>query len=329
MTIEKRISGPCAEKWTLRALVYRTVLTFVGILTMAAVPVSAIESSPLIAPPQGLAVSGPVESYRPDSLYEKINGQAELYLSAGFEELKSQWYERVDDAGKMIEVNVYHMGSLLNAFSVYSQQKRLDAEKLNITQFAYAIQSAVFMVHGSFYVEILPSESSSPMTQLAKQLAKRFIHTIRVEAVTIKELEYFPAENLNRGSITIIPKDAFGMSRLDNVFMATYTFGSHQLTAYLSDRKSPAAAQQLVNDVRGYFRAFDGRDVTPAVSIEGARLIMVMDSYELIFSIGPYLVGVHEASTRMQAEKLGDMMHQSLQERLKLPDQRKADEQTH
>jgi hypothetical protein len=240
-----------------------------------------------------------------------------MYLSSGFVELKSQWFDWVDDTGKMIEMNVYHMGSLLNAFSVYSQQRRQDARKLNLAQFAYQTQSAVFLVHGAFYVEILPSEFSTGMTDLAKQLAEKFITTNRVQDVYIKELEYFPPENLVEGRITIISKNAFGMSHLDNVFMGMYTLDGVQLTAYISDRKSPSAAEQRVKAVYGHFMGFDGSDVKPYVNIEGARMVAVMDNYELIFSIGPYLVGVHEAGTRKHAEKMGERMHRYLQERLK------------
>jgi len=284
---------------------------------MAVVPATGNESSPVIHPPQGLSASGPAEIYHPGALYEKINGQAEMYLASGFVELKGQWFDCVDDTGKMIEMNVYNMGSLLNAFSVYSQQKRYDARKLNIAQFAYQTQSAVFLVHGAFYVEIMPSEFSDPMTDLAKQLAEKFITANRVQDVTIKELDYFPPENLDKGSVTVISKNAFGMNHLDNVFMATYTYDNGQLTVYISDRKSPAAARRLVNEVHGYFMGFGGSDVKPYVNIEGARMVAVMDNYELIFSMGPYLVGVHEAGTRKHAEKMGEQMQKSLQERLK------------
>ena len=316
MNMKNRKSG--TFRGTVKVLVGMGCLAmlFFGFMSMANFPVSANDSSPAIRPPRGLSISGPAEVYTPDTLYEKINGQAEHYLSAGFLELNSQWYEWAGDAGKMIEMNVFNMGSLLNAFSVYSQQLRHDAQKINIAQFAYQTQSAVFLVHGSFYVEILPSEFSDPMSDLAKQLAEQFIKATRVEDVFIKELDYFPPENLDKDSITIIAKDAFGMNHLDNVFMATYTFDGYQLTAYLADRQLPMEAKRLVNEVHGHFMGFGGSDVTPDLSIEGARMIMVMDNYELIFSIGPYLVGIHEASTRKQAEKLGERMYKSLQERL-------------
>jgi hypothetical protein len=294
-----------------------TATVFFGCMAMAVVPAAGSESSPVIHPAQGLSASGPAEIYHPDSLYEKINGQAEMYLASGFVELKSQWFEWVDDTGKIIEMNVYNMGSLLNAFSVYSQQRRQDATQLSMAPFAHQTQSAVFLVHGPFYVEILPSEYATAMTDLAKQLAEKFITTNRVQDVYIKELDYFPPENLLAGRITIISKNAFGMNRLDNVFMGMYTLDGVQLTAYISDRESPSAAEQLAKAVYEHFMGFDGADVKPHVDIAGARMVAVMDNYELIFTFGTYLVGVHEAGTRKHAERMGERMHTYLMERLK------------
>ncbi len=88
-------------------------------------------------------------------LYQKINGQAELYLSAGFVSLESQWYEAVDDADSIIEVNLYHMGGLMNAFSVFSLQRRDTAQTIDVTPFAYQTDNTIYMVHGPYYVEIL------------------------------------------------------------------------------------------------------------------------------------------------------------------------------
>ena len=317
MSMENRTTGTYrANRVGLARSIYAAAALVISVF-LTTVPVRANESSFISHPPQGLVISGPVELYNPGNLYEKINGQAELYLTAGFLELKSRWFEHAEDAGKMIEMNVYSMGSLLNAFSVFSQQQRYDAKQLNITQFAYQTQSAVFLVHGAYYVEILPSEFSNAMTDLAKQLAEQFVKTTHVENAYLEEIEYFPPENLDRGSITVISKNAFGMNGLDKVFMATYTLDGGQLTAYISDQNMPEAAKSTVLEVHGHFMRFGGVDIKPDVNIEGARMLTVMDNYELIFSIGPYLVGIHEAGTRLQAENMGALMHKFLQERRK------------
>lgn len=289
-------------------------IVFCGFVWGSAIAVPANDATPLIPLPDGILAADPPETYNAETLYEKINGQAELYLSAGFVELKSQWYESKDDTSKWIEVNIYHMGSLVNAFSVYGQQRRSDAKQLNITQFAYATPGAIFFVHGPYYVEILSSDFSAAMTTLMTQLAERFIKETPVEAMHIKELQLFPPENMEMGSIAMVPKDAFGMEGLAKVFTAAYTFNGSPLTVYISDRGEPKAAQSLVDEIRRHFKEFGGTDIQPDVDIQGAWMLDVMGSYELVFSIGPYLVGVHEAKSKLEAERMGHTLRRYIME---------------
>ncbi len=67
------------------------------------------------------------ERFGPDTLYEKINGRADLYLSSGFASLKTQRFSMDKTAGAWVEVFVYDMATPENAFSVFSMQRREDA----------------------------------------------------------------------------------------------------------------------------------------------------------------------------------------------------------
>jgi hypothetical protein len=66
----------------------------------------------------------PPERFGPDTLYEKINGRADLYLSSGFVSLNTQRFAMDSTAGAWVEVFVYDMATPENAFSVFSMQRR-------------------------------------------------------------------------------------------------------------------------------------------------------------------------------------------------------------
>ena len=102
-----------------------------GLAALTAISAQSEKLSPIIAPNPELKPSDAPQVYGPDTLYQKINGQAEFYLAAGFVSLKSQWYETVENAAAMIEVNIFHMGNLMNAFSVFSLQRRDDAQPID------------------------------------------------------------------------------------------------------------------------------------------------------------------------------------------------------
>jgi hypothetical protein len=86
-------------------------------------------AGPLFTPPAGFEVRAGPERYGADTLYEKINGKADLYVSAGFVQL--QTWRFAGAAGPWLELFLYEMSNETAAFSVFSTQRRPDAEALD------------------------------------------------------------------------------------------------------------------------------------------------------------------------------------------------------
>ena len=154
-----------------------------GDKSRAAPPASA-EKSLIVAPP-GQSPLSPPEAFDAASLSDKINGKAELYLSAGFARLHSQRFKD-DSAGDVwMEVFVYDMQTPQNAFSVFSAQRRDDARTLDIAQYAYQTPNALFFVHGPFYVEVVASDVSETIIQPMIAFAETFIADHPIQTQTI------------------------------------------------------------------------------------------------------------------------------------------------
>ena len=181
----------------------------------------------LIAIPKGMRAQTPPELFNPDTLFEKINGQAELYLSAGFLGLKSQSFEKVDNSDLWVDLLVYDMGNVPNAFAVYSMQRRDGGVPVKLGQFAYRAENALFFVHGPYYVEIIASMAKEEASEMMQSIAETFIRENHVEAKPIAELSLFPRFNLIENSISMIPSNAFGYEGLNRVFTARYRLGDN------------------------------------------------------------------------------------------------------
>ena len=80
--------------------------------------------------PQGLVPLTAGEIFEARNLSDKINGKAELYLSAGFARLVSQRFKDKRASDLWLEVFVYDMANGHNAFSVFSAQRREDGVSL-------------------------------------------------------------------------------------------------------------------------------------------------------------------------------------------------------
>jgi hypothetical protein len=86
----------------------------------------AVEGSEMEAIfPQGedlapLVREGPVEAYGPDSLWEKINGEAELFLRFHVQEAAFARYSRPGDPDESLEIGIFLLSGDLPAFGLFS-----------------------------------------------------------------------------------------------------------------------------------------------------------------------------------------------------------------
>ena len=254
--------------------------------------------------PEPLTPLGPMEVFDAATLSDKIDGKAELYLSAGFQSLKTQRFGVAGEADLWLEAYAYDMGGAQNAFAVFSAQRREGAALSPAAREAYKTANALFMVHGDHYVEIVASGTGEPVERALDDLAAGFVREHPAAPTVLGERDLFPRTGLVPDSIVLISADAFGFDRLDNVFTAVYRSGDGEVTAFLSRRDSPEAAEALAEAYGRFLLAFGGRELDPPIPADGVREIDILDALELIFVRGPFLGGVHEAENRAFARSV-------------------------
>ena len=86
------------------------------------------------------------------------------------------------------------------------------------------------------------------------------------------------------------------------------------LMAFLSRRESPGEAQKLAADYGGFLVNFGGVRLDSQLPVSHSQVIEILDTYEIIFSYGPFVAGVREAATRDPAEKLAIQLFNQLSE---------------
>jgi hypothetical protein len=276
-------------------------------------PAVSFENS-LISFPPGQTPLGALETFDAANLSDKIDGKAELYLTAGFNRLYSQRFEDKTVNNVWMEAFIYDMQSNQNAFSVFSAQRREDAQMIDIEQYAYQTQNALFFVHGPFYVEIIASDVSMSVIEPMTRFAEAFIEKHPVKTQTIAEKELFPQKGLIQDSISLISADAFGYERFDHMFTATYRIEGSELVAFISRRKTSREAQELATAYLDFLTAFGGKPTDDDLGIKAAGMIYILDTYEIVFSYGSYLAGVREATEKQPAQKLAVQLFNRIKE---------------
>lgn len=256
----------------------------------------------------------PPETFNGENLSEKIDGKAELYLSAGFKSLTCQRFNKPGNPDSWLEVFIYDMGNVENSFAVYSVQKREGSIPLQLTSYIYKTENAVFFVHGNYYIEITSSAVSDSLMDSMRSFSSDFIKNRTVREKTITEIALFPPENLDLNSIVLLPSNVFGFDRLNRVFAADYKTEKGKIKAFLSRRKNKAEAAGLAKSYSDFLISLGGKQIKSEPKTDNIEIIEIMDAYELIFSNGPFIAGIHSAEDLNGAKKIVSALNKKLGE---------------
>lgn len=266
--------------------------------------------------PAGLGPMTPMEVFAPGDMYEKIDGKAELYLSAGVKSLRCRRFQAVENADLWMEVFVYEMETPADAFSVYSLQRRDGGIPTGLAEFSYQTDNAVFSAAGPYYLEIIGSRAGPEMMESLMDYLRHFIRTSVSGQGNFQAFDLFPEFCADTEKMAVISASAFGFNKFDNVFTSLCETEGLEIMLFLSDRGSPEEAAAMAAAYADFLKSFGGTEMELLVKYSNGRLIRIFDTYELFFTAGDYLCGVHEADTPDRAKSLAARLHDQLERRL-------------
>ena len=261
----------------------------------------------------GFTPLGPIESYNPDNLSDKIDGKAELYLSAGFKEMSCRSFNLGAAGGAHVDVYLYDMGSAQNAFAVFSGQRRPGSPNIPLTANAYVTANALFFTQGQFYGEIVADRASEAVKSSLQAYAAALLAKLPSQKGETKdEAALFPKEGLALDTVRLDAADAFGLEGFNNVLTGEYSLKGGKATAFIARRDTPAQAQA---EARRYldFLTANGYQKIPAPGAPSDLSAFSLDnSFEIVFVEGRTLAGVHDASSAAVALELAANLRTTL-----------------
>jgi hypothetical protein len=267
-----------------------------------------------VAPPDGYAPMSGQETFDQVSLSDKIDGKADGYLQAGFIKLACKRFAKGSNKDQWFEFYLYDMGLPRNAFSVYSSQKREGVTPEDFTEFAYSTENALFFAYGKFYIEIISAVQDKELIKNMITMSKGFIEKQSANNAELPELAYLPTENLDRGSVSLLSKNGFGYDKFDNIITATYQVQGKKITAFISIRETPENAAALAKGYDATLTEFVGKDrLKPTTDqIPGLIFANVFDEYELFFTKGNIIAGIHAAPDKKLGEEIAVNLYKKI-----------------
>jgi len=210
----------------------RIFISILGFLTVMYVIGRIAEAKDLTFPEvTGWKQSEDVQTFVPKTLYEYIDGAADLYLTYDFEELNVSEYS--NDKKGSVTVEIYRHKSPTLAFGVYSQERPSNPSLVSMGDQGYIDENLLNFLSGSYYVKINSYNTGAEDREILQSFAKKVLENLDEKGTLPPILSSFPAEGKNRNSEKFVAKNFLGYSFLHSAFTADYELSGKKFKLFL------------------------------------------------------------------------------------------------
>ena len=179
----------------------------------------------------GWRLSGEIQTYKPDTLFEYIDGGADLYLAYDFEELRVAEYSNERKASVIIEI--YHHQTPVNAFGIYSQERLPDGDFLDIAAQGYIETNVLNFLAGPYYVKMNSFKTGPDDREILLAFAKKISANLGESGTLPSILSFFPKEGKRQNSETYIRKNFLSYSFLHSAFTVDYELSGKKFKLFI------------------------------------------------------------------------------------------------
>jgi Family of unknown function (DUF6599) len=168
--------------------------------------------------PEGWTQISSPQVYTHKTLFERINGQAELFFKYGFQKSVFAIYQNRNNSKDQIELDLYDMGNVLQAFGIFSRFRSED-RPAGVGLESYLEDSSLLFYKGRYFVMLYAAEADP---SLLKRMGMTISSGIPDSSPSPKEINYFPKDGLKPGSIEYYPEGLLGYQFFRRGFQAAY-----------------------------------------------------------------------------------------------------------
>jgi len=210
-------------------------------------------------------ISEEIQTFNPESLFEYINGAADLFLIYDFQELKvaTYVYQLNKNENIEIDVEVYDQKTTVNAYGMYSQERPSRPDFVKLGAQAYKEGAILNFISGNYYVKIDSHDNADNTVKaillIAQSLSKKLSDSNKLPEL----LDVFPDEEKTPNSDMYISKDFLGHSFLTDVYRTDYKVKDKKYSLFIIHKESKDACKQIIRSYhdfcqKGYKNIIEG-----------------------------------------------------------------------
>jgi len=269
-----------------------------ALFTLSASPAASADSGSMLSLlPAGGCAAGWVMDDKPalfteETLFDHINGEAELYFPYGFDALATARYVKKDAPGSELMVDVYRMGSLLDAFGIWSNYRKADAPGCAVGADCVLSSSQMLFYHDRYFVRLQATGTPTPDRDVFLACGRALSRNLPPGKGRPGELEIFRVQGIVPKTERYLPQSVLGYPFFRRGMTAEASLNGERVQVFAVFEDSAAAARKAFDEYSASLKA-SGKIITSTES-EGRPAIAANDPlYRGVYieQSGRYLIG--------------------------------------
>jgi hypothetical protein len=261
---------------------------------------------------EGWVLDSIAKLYTSDTLFEHINGEAELYFPYGFEALATAIYTNKADPQLSLLADVYRMSSLLNAFGIYSNYRKARSEDAPIGAEGFASSTQLMFYQDKYFVRL---QSSGPELLKAILLAcgRAVSQNLPPDASRPRELELIKIPGVVPKSERYIARSLLGYAFFRRGVTADAILEGERAQVFAVPEDSRDAARKAFEHYASYLKS-SGKNMNIDKGHGRISLTALDPMYGGVFveQTGHYVIGIIRLKEPSAAKKLIGQMRERL-----------------
>jgi hypothetical protein len=264
---------------------------------------------PVPACAEGWVMDGKVALFDKDNLFERINGEAELYFPYGFELLASARYAYRKNPQLAFDADVYKMGSLLDAFGVYANYRRRENADVTIGAEGTVSESQLFFYQDRYLVRLQATGSLSPGQEIFLACGRAIARNLPGNAGRPSELDVFAIPAVERKSERYSASSLLGYDFFHRGLMADALLNGQRVQLFLVIEDTRKAANTAFEQYRVYLTT-EGKELQVSELPDRVSLQAVDPLYGrvVVEQTGRFIIGAVRVTDAAAARQLVEQL---------------------
>jgi hypothetical protein len=267
--------------------------------------ISAEKALPEQACAEGWVMDGKVALFDKDGLFDRVNGESELYFPYGFEVLAYARYENKKDAKIAVDADVYTMGSLLDAFGMFANYRRKDAADAGVGAEGTVTPSQLLFYQDRYLVRLQVTGATTLSPDVFLACARAISRNLPQSMGRPKELNAFMVPAVVKKSERYIAQSLLGYDFFHRGLIADALLNGVSVQVFLVPELSGDAARKTFDLYLAYLRK-SGGDVR-VTEAQGRILLEATDPLYgavIVEVAGRHLLGAVRVKDGMASKQL-------------------------